>query len=160
VTFPCTQKSPIHPSRDPWLATMWMVMTWLILLVPACSSGSKDGSDGDPGTPATAAMQPARGEVPAVGDPVPRAPQDPAETSAKPLGTGVLVCDKYIRMVCGCARKRQAADLQKACDLAQQSLPEWQKSHKEDGEELAVIKACQRAFLYIQSTGQCDDISY
>ncbi len=84
----------------------------------------------------------------------------PGDPATRPAGTGVMVCDKFIRMVCGCAQKRQSADLQKACDLARQSLPEWQKSHKEEGEELAVVKACQRAFLYIQSTGQCDDISY
>jgi len=92
------------------------------------------------------------------GDPAAeKSPEDPA---ARPSGTGVLVCDKYIRMVCSCAQKRQNPDLQRACDLSKQSLPEWQKSHKEEGEELAVVKACQRAFLYIQSTGQCDDISY
>jgi hypothetical protein len=76
------------------------------------------------------------------------------------LGTGVLVCDKYIRMVCGCAQKRQSAALQRSCNLARLSLPEWKKSHNEEDEELAVVKACQRAFLYIQSTGQCDDVSY
>ncbi len=76
------------------------------------------------------------------------------------LGTGVLVCDKYIRMVCGCAQKRQSPALQRSCDLARLSLPEWKKSHNEEDEELAVVKACQRAFLYIQSTGQCDDVSY
>jgi hypothetical protein len=76
------------------------------------------------------------------------------------LGTGVPVCDRYLRMVCGCAQKRQSSALQRSCDLARLSLPEWKKSHNEEDEELAVIKACQRAFLYIQSTGQCDDVSY
>lgn len=106
------------------------------------------------------------GSVGTTGMNPPSSPGDPSSTtppddpSAQPTGTGVLVCDKYIRMVCGCAQKRQNPDLQRACDLARQSLPDWQKSHKEEGEELAVVKACQRAFLYIQSTGQCDDISY
>jgi len=135
-------------------------MMWPVVLVPACTRGSKDGSDGDPVAPAQAVMQAAGGEAAATETPATRTTQDPGEAAPKPLGTGVLVCDKYIRMVCGCAQKRQSAALQKACDLARQSLPDWQKSHKEEGEELAVVKACQRAFLYIQSTGQCDDISY
>ena len=63
-------------------------------------------------------------------------------------------------MVCGCALKRGGASLKNACTLARESLPEWHKAHKEEGEELAVVKACQRAFLYIQSTGQCDDVAY
>jgi len=108
------------------------------------------------GTPSAsgAAQDPSNGTSPGA------AADGPGDHASRPAGTGVMVCDKFIRMVCGCAQKRQSADLQKACDLARQSLPEWQKSHKEEGEELAVVKACQRAFLYIQSTGQCDDISY
>lgn len=160
MTLPSTLKSPIRPGRDTPLALIWFAMLWPVMLVPACTRGSKDGSGGDPVATAPAVMQAAGGEVAATETPAARTPQDFGETAAKPLGTGVLVCDKYIRMVCGCAQKRQAASLQKACDLARQSLPDWQRSHKEEGEELAVIKACQRAFLYIQSTGQCDDISY
>jgi len=160
VTSPHPLKTPIRPARDPRPTLLWLSMSWLMLWIPACSHGERDGSAGDPGEPAPAAMQPPGAAVPAGGPPAARPTQDSGETPEKSLGTGVLVCDRYIRMVCGCAQKRQASDLQRACDLARQSLPDWQKSHKEDGEELAVIKACQRAFLYIQSTGQCDDISY
>ncbi len=105
------------------------------------------------------AMKPAEPETP-MGTTArlePETPGTPTTPTASPMGTAIPACDRYIQHVCSCARKHPAADLKQACDLATQSLPEWQSAHRDEAEELAVTKACHRAFLYIQASGRCED---
>lgn len=142
------------------------ILLWAWLFA-ACARGGGGAAPVDepsePARPQDQAGQTTRTDpLPETGkEPSPDGP-DAMEPAPDPAAPGIVlpVCDRYIRMVCGCAEKRQSAQLRRACELAKQSLPEWQNSHKEEDEELAVTKACQRAFLYIQSTGQCDDVSY
>lgn len=148
-----------NPFTPPHRAAL-LLWAWLAL---ACGRGQDGAGHGEepPAPPPAVVEQPAN-PTPATGQDPPPDGEDSMGTARNPATTGTVVplCDRYIRMVCGCAEKRQSAQLRRACELARQSLPEWQNSHKEEEEELAVTKACQRAFLYIQSTGQCDDVSF
>lgn len=75
-----------------------------------------------------------------------------------PMGTTLPACDRYIQHVCSCAQKHPSPDIQQACQLAKTSLLQWQASQRDENEEIAVTKACHRAFLYIQASGRCEDV--
>ncbi len=136
---------------------MHFVLVALVGLLFPVFAGCRDSGSAPVAAPEQAPAEPLVSVRPA---PAPMAGETASEESPRPQGTGILICDRYIRMVCSCARKRQDANLGRACNLAQESLPEWKNSHREDSDELAVVKACHRAFMHIQSTGQCDDITY
>lgn len=113
----------------------------------------------NPGAPDAAAPLPGRTSP----SDAPSSPNDAGAAGTTPnaepaMSAALPACDRYIRYICSCAKKHSEPELKQACELANRSLPEWQSAHRGEGEELAVTKACHRAFLYIQASGRCEDV--
>ncbi len=77
-----------------------------------------------------------------------------ADRVAADSPTGLAVCDRYLKVVCGCAAKDPV--LRKACDEGTKSAPKWKETSGKDPEQRKVVsESCRKALDMIKESFGC-----
>lgn len=69
--------------------------------------------------------------------------------------TGIPLCDRYLNVVCECAKKHPALKI--ACDNGKSSAPRWKESAVKDPSSKKIVEeSCRKALAQVKENFGCE----